>query len=92
MNTAQLPQLAELTDMFGTDLAGLLQMAVAAIITGFVMATCPRKLKLAGWIYMASMAGLFYLHAPAHYLNTGMIAGVVATVVFYPFRPKTKTA
>lgn len=86
------PQLADLQNMLGVaDLAGLALMVVAAIVTGFVLATTPKKLKLLAYLYLAAMAGAFYLHIDK-YIPALIASGVVASIVFYPFRPKAKTA
>lgn len=83
---------AEVTAFLGTTSpADLFQMLIAAIVTGFAMTVTPKKLKILAFVYMASMAGIFYLHA-TQYLNMALLVGVVATVVLFPFRPKTKTA
>lgn len=89
MNTVLPPEVVSF--LGSNDPAALFQMAVAAVVTAFVMVLTPNKIKLVAWLYLAAMAGMFYLHA-TQYVNLFLAVGVVASLVFLPFRPKAKTA
>lgn len=71
----------------GVDIATL---AGAALIFGVLAAVTPKKLSLVPIVYLVGMTAVIYMHQ-MQAVHLGMIAGVVAAVLLYPFRTK-KTA